>query len=314
MPIFLARRLVLVLLILWCVSLLIFAITEVLPGDAANAILRDRATPERLAAVRSRLGLDRPAPVRYLNWLSGMARGNWGDSLIMNVPVRPLVLQRLRNSAALAATAMAVAVPLGIALGVIAALARRRWPDQAIRTGTLAAVSLPDFVTALLLIIIFASWLHWLPSSSLIEPNANLWTASRYLVLPTFTLVLGLLAHIALMTRSSMIEVLRSDYVRTAMLKGLPMRTVVWQHALPNALLPTISVVALDVGYLMGGVVLVETIFAYPGLGQLMVQAVSSRDLPLLQAVSLLTAAIFALSNLMADLLYQVFNPRIRYT
>ncbi|MCW5849176.1 MAG: ABC transporter permease [Anaerolineae bacterium] len=311
---FLVRRLALVMVILVCVSVVVFAVTTVLPGDAASAILRNRATPERLAAVRARLKLDRPAPVRYVEWLGGIVRGDWGDSLIMNVPVRPLVLQRLRNTAVLAALALALAVPLGIGLGLLAALARNRWLDHTIRASILVAVSAPGFVTALALIVVFASWLHWLPSSSLIEPNANLWESVRFLILPTLTVALGLLAHITLMARSSMIEALRSDYVRTAILKGLPMRTVVLIHALPNALLPTMSVIALDVGYLMGGFVLVETIFAYPGLGALMVQAVGNRDVPLLQAVALLIAAFYALSNLAADLLYRVLNPRIRYS
>jgi peptide/nickel transport system permease protein len=300
-------------LTLLLVSLLIFAVTEILPGDVATMILGQQATPEDLATVRAKLGLDRPPHVRYLEWIGGALRGDLGESLRLGVPVGPLLLQRLTNSLALAVLAFITAVPTAIFLGVAAGLLRDRWPDHAISIGTLVAVSLPEFVTGVLLIIVFAIWLPWLPPSSLVEPDANALESLPHLILPAATLTMVMLAHIARMTRSSMVEVMESDYIRTAILKGLPMRSVVLQHALRNALLPAITIIAINVGWLMGGLIVVESVFAYPGLGQLLLLAIGNHDVPLLQAVALLIAAVYSLSNLAADLLYRLLNPRIRY-
>jgi len=311
---FLLRRSILIIFILFIISLFIFAVTEILPGDAAVMILGQQATPETLAALRARLGLDQPAYLRYLHWIGGVLRGDWGESLVMNLPVGPILAQRLRNSLALGGLALLIGTPLGILGGVIAGLNRGRWADRAITAFTIFTVSFPSFVTAIFLIIILASRLRWLPASSLIPPDANLWESGKYLVLPVLTLVLGLLAHVTRHTRSSLTEVMGSDYLRTAVSKGLPQRKVVMRHALHNALLPTISVVALNVGWLLSGVVLVESVFAYPGMGRLMLQAINSRDIPVLQAVTLVAAALYALANLAADLLYCWLNPRIRYS
>ena len=311
---FFLRRLAFMALILFLVSLLVFVITSVLPGDAATMILGQQATPELLAALRARLGLDQPAPLRYLHWISGVLRGDWGESLQMSIPVWPLLMQRLRNSIVLGLGAILLSAPLGIVLGVIAGVNRNRWLDQLITTTTMFLVSFPSFVTASLLIIIFAAWLHWLPASSLIDPDANLLTSFRKLILPTLTLTFGMTAHIARMTRSSLLDILPSDYIRTAVAKGRSGWGVIFHHALPNALLPVISVIALQVGWLLSGVVLVETVFSYPGLGRLMLQAIMQRDIPLLQGVVLLAAAIRALANLSADVLYFILNPRIRYS
>lgn len=314
MTTFLLRRLALMLFTLFLISLLVFAVTEILPGDAAQMILGQQATPETLAALRVRLGLDQPAYLRYLQWIGGALRGDWGESLVMNLPVGPILAQRLRNSLTLGVLALLIGTPLGILGGVIAGLNRGRWADRSITIFTIFAVSFPSFVTAIFLIILLATWLRWLPASSLIPPDANLWESARYLVLPVLTLVLGLLAHITRHTRSSLIEVMGSDYLRTAVSKGLPQHLLIVRHALRNALLPTISVVALNVGWLLSGVVLVESVFAYPGLGRLMLQAISSRDIPMLQAVMLVIAAIYAFTNLAADLCYRWLNPRIRYS
>lgn len=311
---FILRRLVLMVFTLFMISLLVFFAIEIVPGDAAQMILGQRATPETLDALRSRLGLDQPAHVRYITWISGVARGDWGESLVMNVPVGPLLAQRLRNSLVLAVLALLVATPLGILAGVIAGLNRGRWADHSITIFTLFAVSFPSFVTAIFLIIVMASWLRWLPASSLIPPDANLWESTRFLVLPVLTLTLGMLAHVTRHTRSSLIDVMGSDYMRTAKSKGLSRQMAIVHHALRNALLPTISVIALNVGWLLSGVVLVESVFAYPGMGRLMLQAINTRDLPVLQAVALASAAIYALANLAADLLYSWLNPRIRYS
>jgi peptide/nickel transport system permease protein len=296
------------------ISLLVFAAVEMVPGDAAQMILGQRATPETLEALRTRLGLDQPAYLRYFAWINGVVRGDWGESLVMNVPVGPLLAQRLGNSLVLAVVALLVATPLGILAGVIAGLNPGRWADHGIITFTLVAVSFPSFVTAIFLIIFMASWLRWLPASSLIPPDANLWESASFLVLPVLTLTLGMLAHVTRHTRSSLIDVMGSDYMRTAKSKGLPRQMAILRHALRNALLPTISVIALNVGWLLSGVVLVESVFAYPGMGRLMLQAINTRDLPVLQAVALASAAIYALANLAADLFYSWLNPRIRYS
>ncbi|NCC32164.1 MAG: ABC transporter permease [Chloroflexia bacterium] len=310
---FVLQRFAMVLLTLFAVSVLVFVVTEVLPGDVATMILGQYATPESLAALRTRLDLDQPALVRYLNWLQGMLMGNWGESLYLNVPVRPLVLQRFSNTALITGLTLLIGVPLGILLGIIAGLTRDRWPDQLVTVGTLLTLSLPGFVLASFLIMLFSSWLGLLPSSSMIEPDASPLEAARFLVLPTLTLVMALLAHIARQTRSSIIEVMESQYIRTAILKGLPLHTVVWRHALKNAMLPTISVIALNVGFLMGGAIIVENVFAYPGLGRLLLLAASNQDIPLLQASVLIVTLIFGLANLAADLLSYYLNPRIRY-
>lgn len=311
---FFLRRLTFVLFILFFISLLVFVVTEILPGDAAQMILGQKATPETLAALRVRLGLDQPAPARYLAWIGGVLRGDWGESLIMNLPVGPLLAQRLGNSAVLALLAWALSAVLGIGLGIVAGLNRNRWPDRLISLFVLFFVSFPPFVIAVFLIIVFSLWLRWLPASSMIDADANPFTALRFLILPTLTLTLGSLAEVARLVRASLIEVLESDYMRTARSKGLPDRLLVLRHALRNALLPAVSVLALNIGYLMSGAVLVESVFAYPGLGRLLLQAISQRDLPLLQGVALLTAVIFTLANLAADLAYRWLNPRIRYS
>lgn len=311
---FFLRRLTFVLFILFFISLLVFVVTEILPGDAAQMILGQKATPETLAALRVRLGLDQPAPARYLAWIGGVLRGDWGESLIMNLPVGPLLAQRLGNSAVLALLAWALSAVLGIGLGIVAGLNRNRWPDRLISLFVLFFVSFPPFVIAVFLIIVFSLWLRWLPASSMIDTDANPFTALRFLILPTLTLTLGSLAEVARLVRASLIEVLESDYMRTARSKGLPDRLLVLRHALRNALLPAVSVLALNIGYLMSGAVLVESVFAYPGLGRLLLQAISQRDLPLLQGVALLTAVIFTLANLAADLAYRWLNPRIRYS
>lgn len=310
---FIARRIVFLILTLLTVSLVIFAVTEILPGDVASMILGQQATEQDLATLRERMGLDRPAPERYISWLSGMVQADWGQSLRLGVPVAPLLMQRMGNSLTLALIAFAIGVPLAILLGVLAGLTRGKWPDSLVTVSTLVAVSLPEFVTAILLIVVFASWLQVLPPTSMIDPAAGPFQSMQYLILPAITLTLVMAAHIARMTRSSMIEVMRSNYVRTAILKGLPRWRVIFQHALRNGLLPTITVVAINVGWLMGGLIVVETVFAYPGMGQLLLLAVGNHDVPLLQAVTLVIAAIYAVANLGADLLYRTLNPRIRY-
>ncbi len=310
---FLTRRLGFMALTLLIVSMVIFAVTELLPGDVAVMILGSEATDETLQVLRTQLGLDQPAPQRYWNWLTGAAQGDFGESLRMRTEVGPLVLERLKNSTALAGMALVIGVPLALALGIIAGLRKDRPADKAITTITLLGISVPEFVIGSVLIILFASVWPILPATSLIDPKANPLENTRFLILPALTLVFVTLAHLARMTRASVIRVMRTDYVRTAMLKGVPRSQVILKHVLPNALLPSITIIAINIGWMIGGLIVVETVFGYPGLGQLMVFAVTNRDVPLVQAVALLVATIYAVANLGADMLYAALNPRIRY-
>ncbi|HEY7138835.1 MAG TPA: ABC transporter permease [Methylomirabilota bacterium] len=310
---FLGRRLLLVALVMAIVSVLIFAVVQILPGDVAVMILGTSATPQDLAALRVKLGLNRPAPLRYLDWIGGAIRGDWGASLLYQMPVRPLVLERLGRSAVLAGLALVVGVPLAVGLGVLSAVRRGGLVDHLVGLVSLVAVSLPEFIIGTVLILVFAFRFALLPPSSLIDPQASLGQAAPSLVLPVLTLVLALLAHMSRMTRASMLEVLEQPYVRAARLRGLRPRRVILRHALRNALLPTVGIIAINVGYLIGGIVVVETVFAYPGLGRLMVDAVNHRDVPVIQMTALVIALTYALANLAADLAYAYLNPRIRY-
>jgi peptide/nickel transport system permease protein len=308
---FIIRRLLLIILVLFLVSVIVFFITSVIPGDTAQAMLGQAATPTSLAALRHRLGLDQPPPLRYLLWLGNLLRGNLGDSPTMGLAIAPLLLNKLANSALLAAVAFLFTVPLSLLLGIIAGLTKNRWSDNVISLATLAGVAQPEFVTGTYLIVILALWLHWLPATSTLGQGMGQNILS--LILPVITLSLVLLAYIGRMTRTNVIDVMETDYIRSAILKGLPYRTVVLRHALRNALLPSITIIASNVGWLLGGIVVTENLFGYPGIGRLLLQAVQNRDVPLLQDITLIIALIIALSNLAADVLYAVLNPRVRY-
>src|ERR671933_664932 len=310
---FIIRRLLLIILVLFLVSVMVFIITSVLPGDTAQAMLGQGATPTTVAALRHRLGLDRPPPLRYLLWLGNLLRGNLGDSPTMQLAIAPLLLNKLANSALLAVAAFLFTIPLSLLLGIIAGLNKNRWPDSVISLATLAGVAQPEFVTGTFLIVAFATWLHVLPATSSIGSDQSIGQNIAALVLPVITLSLVLLAYIGRMTRTNVIDVMETDYIRSAILKGLPYRTVVLRHALRNALLPSITIIASNVGWLLGGIVVTENLFGYPGMGRLLLQAVQNRDVPLLQDITLIIALIFALSNLVADILYAVLNPRVRY-
>lgn len=299
---------------LFAISILVFVIMEVLPGDVATMILGDQATPEDLATLRVKLGLERPAHVRYLEWIARILRGDLGKSLRMKLPVASLVFQRLKNSAVLAAMTFVILVPTAVMLGTVAGLMRDRLPDTILTLGSLIVGAVPEFVSGVFLILVFASWLHVLPPSSVIPPEANPLQSIKHLILPAIALMMAVSAHILRMTRSSMIQVMESGYIRTAILKGLPMRTVVFKHALRNALLPTITLIAFNVGWLIGGLVVVENVFGYPGVGRLLLLAIGSRDVPLVEALVLLVGFAYAGSNFLADIAYAYLNPRIRYT
>ncbi len=319
---YVSRRLGFLLLTLLITSIIIFAITQYLPGDVCRTILGREAGDIALENCREELGLNDSAPVQYVNWLVNFVQGDWGESFSTQSEIRPLVMQRLRNSLRLAAVALLFAVPLAVALGVWAGLNEDKAADNVISVGSLSVVGLPEFVTGLVLIQLFAFTINdWLDdafgirpflANSSIAPDASFVEALPALILPALTATLVLLAYIARLTRAGVIEELKRPYVRTATLKGLPRRTVVGKHVLRNALLPTITVIAISVGWLIGGLIVIENVFNYPGLGRMMVFAIDRRDLPLMQALTMITVLAFALANLAADLMYAWLNPRIR--
>jgi peptide/nickel transport system permease protein len=313
MTAYIVRRLLAIMAILVVMSILIFAVTQILPGNVAYVIVGQFATPDVVAAVEERLGLNDPIYVQYWRWASGILVGDLGQSMVMDRPVAPLVFDALGASALLAGLSFIFVAIVGIVLGVVAAVRENRFTDHAVSIFTYLGISVPEFFWGIVLIIVFARYLNLLPTSGIGDLSDGFWSWLSYLVLPAATLTFTLIAHVSRLTRSSMIETLRSNYVRNARAKGLPERTIIYRHALRNALLPTITVLAIDVGWLMGGIVVVESVFAYPGIGRLLVFAIERHDLPLIQASILIIAAIYAFANLTADLLYAFFNPKIRY-
>jgi peptide/nickel transport system permease protein len=310
---FLIRRVLLLGVTLLVTSVIVFGLTQLLPGDIARLILGRDAGPAALEALRAEFGLNEPVHMQYLNWLGGFLTGDWGRSFSSGNPaVQPLVLNRLANSLRLMLMTMALAIPLSILLGVIAALRENTWIDSAISVMSLSVVGLPEFVTGLVLINLFALGLRWFPATSLISDDYQLIDWLRVLFLPALTATFVLLGYVSRMTRAGVLEELRKPYVRTATLKGLPQWQIVIKHVLRNALLPTITVIAISVGWLIGGVVVIESVFSYPGLGALLVDAVKQKNLFLLQACVMVIIFFFALANLIADLLYAMLNPRIR--
>ena len=310
---YVVQRLGAVMVIMVAMSLLVFLATHTLPSNTAALILGQYSTPETQAALEHKLGLDLPLPVQYWHWAKGMLEGDMGQSLVMERPVAPMLWDALSRSAILAVSAMAVVSTLGLTLGVVAAVWRGRWPDHAASIFTYFGVSLPEFYWGLVFILVFCSTFHLLPSSGYANLSDGFGPFIAHIVLPVATLALTLLAHVARLTRSSMVEALESMYVKVARARGLPERLVIVRHALRNALIPSITVLAQDFGFLIGGIVAVETVFAYPGLGRMLVGALERQDLPLMQAAILVLTGVYCLANLTADLLYGVANPRIRY-
>ncbi len=314
MAFYVARRTLSIALVLVLISLIVFVAIHVLPGSAATLILGEYATAESLRALERDMGLDRPFALQYAAWMGGVVTGDWGYSLAMKQPVTAIVGLRLRNSAWLAGFALVAVALVAIPLGTLAALRRGRWLDLAILTGSYIGISVPEFVTGMVLILVLAGpTLHLFPTGDYAPMAAGLRTWLSHLVLPALTLTLVLLAHVLRQTRSGLVEVLQSAYVRTARLKGATERRVVVRHALRNGLLPAVTVIALDLGYLMGGIVVVEEVFAYPGMGRLILYAIQNRDVPLLQVSILIVAATYAFANFAADLAYAWLDPRIRY-
>ena len=306
-------RLAFGLLTMLIVSILIFFALQLLPGDLAHAVLGQMATDETVAAMRKQLDLDTPSVIRYFHWLEGAAHGQFGKSLINHRDVAAAILSRLANSLFLACFAAIIAVPLAVSLGVAAALFRDTLFDKAINTISLTTVSVPEFLLGYLLVLIFAVRMHWFPPISDIRDQAEFSERVYRSFLPALTLVLVVTPHMMRMTRAAIINLLGSPYIEMARLKGAaPWRVIVW-HALPNALSPIINVVTLNLAFLITGVVLVEVVFVYPGIGQLLVDSVSKRDFPIVQACCLIFAAIFILLNIAADVGSIIANPRLRH-
>lgn len=308
---YILKRLGLTVITLVIVSFVVFAASQLLPGDVGRTILGPYASQQQVDALDKSLGNDKPLPVRYWNWASDFVKGDWGVSPVQNVDVRPLVLGRLKNSLILAAFAMVLIVPFSVFMGVVAALNYGKPIDRVISITGLSMLGLPEFVVGVILIVIFAVQLGWFPTSSQV-PGTNPVDWFRQLLLPAIPLGFVLFGYISRMARAGTIEALQSNYVRTAVLKGLPRRQVVWGHVLRNSMLPTITVVSVQVGYLVGGLVVVETLFAYPGIGQLTLESALGHDLPTLEACVLMIAIIYCMANLIADLAYGLLNPRVR--
>lgn len=306
-----AQRLGLGLLVLFAVSLIIFLGVELLPGDLAQAILGQAATEETLAAFRKELKLDLPMHTRYLEWLFNILQGDFGRSLANGREISELIGVRLGNTLFLAMFSAIIAVPLSLTLGILAAMYRNTLYDRIVNIVTLSSISFPEFFIAYILIFIFSISLGWLPSLSNVSPEAPFWERIYLLLLPALTLTLVVVAHMMRMTRAAIINLLASPYIEMANLKGLSRSHVILHHALPNAWAPIVNVVVINLAYLIVGVVIVEVVFVYPGLGQLIVDSVQKRDIPVVQACSIIFAATYIVLNLTADILSIATNPRM---
>jgi peptide/nickel transport system permease protein len=309
---FIGKRLALGLITLFLLSVLVFFGSQVLPGDVGRRVLGPFATPGAVKSLNHQLGTDRPVIVQYTDWITGFLHGDLGKS-VTGQSVGGIIGPALLKSAALALLAFIIVVPLGVAGGVFAALREGRFSDRFISVGGLSATSVPDFVWAVLLILVFALWIRVLPATAQAPPGAGFFTQVEYLILPALCLVFVLFGYIARMARAGTIEALDADYSRTALIKGLPYRSVVFKHVLRNSLLPTIAVVATQVGYLIGGLVAIELVFNYQGIGQALFRAAQQKDFPVLESAVLIVGIVYLVATLLADIAYSVLNPRIRY-
>lgn len=312
MLILIARRLILAVVTLFIISLIIFLGIEALPGDTATAYLGQSATPESLAALREEFGLNIPTHERYISWLTDALRGDLGESYARRQPVSEMIRYRFRNTIVLSVAASIVGIPLAILLGVIAGLTRDKWPDVLVSFLGIVGMTLPGFVTATILIFIFAIRLEWFPAITLLPSDAPVSELLPNIVLPIITLTLIIVAHILRLVRTNIIDVMESEYIRMARLKGVPILRIVFHHALPNAMLPTINIVALTIAWMFGGAAIIETVFNYPGIGKLMINAIGDRDMVVVQGIALILAGVVISLNLIADLLTLVLNPRLR--
>lgn len=309
---YILNRLLSILLTLFLISVITFAVTNILPGDVAMMIMGTQSNPEALAGLRESLGLNDPLPLQYARWIGGMVTGDWGTSLVFKEPIAPLLIQKMTASGLIVLMSMSIALACAIPLGVWAAVHANRWQDTTASSASLIGVSLPDFFWGIMLILLFARTLGWLPSSGFVDPSDDVIAAMRHALLPALALGLGLMAHLTRMTRATMTGILNQDFIRVARAKGLADRTVVWRYGLANAIGPVMTVAGLQVGYLFGSIIVVESLFNYTGMGWLTYQALLNRDIPLIQASVFVIAAVVMLANLLVDLLYVVVDPRIR--
>jgi len=309
---FILKRIGLGLITLWLLSVLVFFLANVLPGNVARRVLGPFASPEAVAQLNHQLGTDKPLITQYLNQMKGYLSGDMGTSVSTKQPISDVLWPALGHSAKLALLAFIIVVPLSIFGGVVAALHEGSTRDRIITVGGLSATAVPDFVWAVVLLIVFSLGLGIFPSTAAWPDGSGPLTQIKYLLLPSFCLVFVLFGYIARMARAGTIESLEADYTRTAVIKGLPQRTVLWRHVLRNSLLPTIAVIATQVGYLMGGLVVIELIFNYQGIGQMIFRAATQKDFPALEAAVLVVGVVFLVSTLIADVLYSILNPRVR--
>ena len=312
MLILVLKRILLGLITLFLVSLITFVGVEVLPGDACTTYLEREAYGAALEACYKRLGLDIPAYERYVSWAIGVIQGDFGYSLSGEMKINDVLGPRVKNSLVLASASILIGIPIALLLGIITALWRDKMPDIIISTFTIFSMTIPEFISATLLILIVAIWLEWLPGIVIVPTGASVSELLPNIILPVIAISMIMTAHMARMVRSSVIQVMASDYVQMAILKGVPYWKMVFKHVLPNALLPAINVVALTIAWLLGGVVVTEVVFNYPGLGRLVIESISNRDLPVVQALAIILASIYVIINLIADLLTLMLNPRLK--
>ncbi len=306
------QRILIGIVTLWVVSVLVFIMTSLLPGDVAQIVLGQSATPESLAAYRAENGLDKPLFVQYFSWLGNMVTGDLGTSKAGGASISSLIGGRLYNTMFLAAIVAAISVPLSVALGLLAAMYPGTWIDRALTFGTLALISVPEFFIATFMVLIFAVYLGWLPAISQVSPENSFWEMLRGLAMPLITLIIVVAAQMIRMTRAGILNVMNSPYIEMAILKGIPRRRIILRHAFFNTIGPIVNVIALNLAYLVSGVVIVETIFAYPGLAKLMIDGVQTRDLPLVQACAMIFCGTYVVLIILADVAAILANPRLR--
>jgi len=312
---YIAKRISFMALSLLVTSLIIFLLLEVMPGDVVKIMLGQHATEEAVSSLRAELGLNRPLHIRYLSWINNLLHGNLGESMYMEgVKIAPLVIRRARNSALLAIACLFIFVPISLIFGALGGLTDSKIAEVFISITGLFALSIPSFVTGIFLIYIFSVALPLLPASSNIPPGTSIFQNLESLILPAVSVSLVMFGYVARMTQSSMEDVLQSDYIRTARLKGIPDKYVIYKHALKNALLPSITVIGMNIGWLFGGLIVVEKLFGYPGIGYLLVMGLQSRDIPLVEVIMLFIVTIYLLANFITDLSYSILDPRVEIT
>jgi peptide/nickel transport system permease protein len=306
------QRILIGFVILWVVSVLVFLMTNALPGDVAQIVLGQSATPESLAAYRAERGLDQPLLFQYIGWLGDMLTGNLGISKAGGATISSLIAGRLGNTMFLAALVSLISVPLSVALGLLAAMYPGTWIDRALTFGTLALISVPDFFIATFSVLFLAVYLGWLPAIANVAPENTFWEMARGIAMPLIVLIIVVAAQMIRMTRAGILNVMNSPYIEMAILKGVPRKRIILRHAFFNTIGPIVNVIALNLAYLVSGVVIVETIFSYPGLAKLMIDGVQTRDLPLVQACAMIFCGTYVILIILADVAAILANPRLR--